>query len=787
MARLKNKKGDYHRRDYQFAPALSPETKRGIIIVLLFVAAALIIFSLFNLAGALGTYIKQGVGSVFGWGTYLVPLILVLLAYFLLRPEKYEIKPSNYLGLIIFIFSHLGILQLVNGFETSADSMAGGGYLGMFVARPLHNLMGAPAAFLVLLALLIISWLIIFNTSLDSLIGRLNFFRHAKEKMAKAEEELAEEGLNETVEESAGDEGWIKEKLNEEGEVPTTDKEEEEGSEKSALFIKRKVTAGPTKKISKKILTDLKVTFAKGTYRKIQLPLSLLNGKISKPTSGDIKANLEKIKATLENFGIEVIMGEVNVGPTITQYTLKPTDGVKLSNILSLQNDLALALAAHPIRIEAPIPGKSLVGVEVPNQSIATVRLKEIMEDSHFGNKRGILMAALGKDVSGKIWTIDLTALPHLLIAGATGSGKSVCINSVIVSLLFQNTPDDLRLILVDPKRVELTNYNGIPHLLTPVITDVSKTINALRWAVREMDERFKLFEATGKRNIAAYNASVIASRLPYIVIIIDELADLMAISPKEIEAAIVRLAQMARAVGIHLVVATQRPSVNIITGLIKANITSRIAFAVASAVDSRTILDFGGAEKLLGKGDLLYISANLSKPKRLQGALVTDEEIERVADFWRGQAEPDFVPEVTEKQIKVNLPGAVTVDDDSDELLEEAKDVVLRAGKASASLLQRRLRVGYARAASLLDLMEEQGIIGPANGAKPREILVSPENFSSYKNAMEPDEVEEDEEEPVEETEVEEANDKSVDDQNEETKAEDDIESDEDNNRIKD
>jgi len=472
-----------------------------------------------------------------------------------------------------------------------------------------------------------------------------------------------------------------------------------------------------------------------------------------------------------------VDMDEVNTGPTFTQFTFKPHEGIKLNRITTLQDNLALALAAHPIRIEAPIPGRALVGVEVPNQKITTVKLKDILTSFEFKNKKGVLKVGLGEDVSGRSWTIDLAAMPHMLIAGATGSGKSVCINSVIISLLFQYSPEDLRFLIVDPKKVELTNYNGIPHLLTPVITEVDKTVNALRWAVKEMEERFKILSGAGKRNIVAYNSAVLVNKLPYIVIIIDELADLMATSARDVEAAIVRLSQMARAVGIHLVVATQRPSVNVITGLIKANIPGRIAFAVASQIDSRTILDTSGAEKLLGKGDLLFKAADLGKPRRIQGAFLSDAEIERVIDFWKQQDEPDYNDSVTEGHTG---SGASPVDfsSDGDELLEEAKEILIKAGKASASLLQRRLRVGYARAARLLDLLEERGIIGPGDGAKPREILVSDSNLlhiptettAKYenKNYQEQPVEEEDEEaaidnEVVDETVEEEVNDENV------------------------
>ncbi len=456
---------------------------------------------------------------------------------------------------------------------------------------------------------------------------------------------------------------------------------------------------------------------------KIDIPLELLEDSTSKPTSGDIKIQMQIIEKTLANFGIQVEMGEVSVGPTVTQFTFKPAEGIKLSQIVTLHNDLALALAAHPIRIEAPIPGKSLVGIEVPNRKVAVVNLKEVLSSSKFKQRKSSLMIALGKDVAGEIWIADLDKMPHLLVAGATGSGKSVCLNSIIVSLLYQNTPEDLKLILIDPKRVEFTVYNNIPHLLTPVITDVKKTINAFKWAITEMDRRFEMLSSHGKRDIHAYNSET-GDKMPYIALIVDELADLMSVAASEVEAAIIRLAQMARAVGIHLILATQRPSVDIITGLIKANITSRIAFSVASVADSRTILDCAGAEKLLGHGDMLYICPEISRPKRLQGAFVSDQEIKRVTDFLRSKGEPSYLSEVTEV-FKITIPGS-DFDISDDELLPEAKNVIFEAGRASASLLQRRLKIGYARAARLLDLLEEQGIIGPADGAKPREILVS-------------------------------------------------------------
>jgi S-DNA-T family DNA segregation ATPase FtsK/SpoIIIE len=413
-------------------------------------------------------------------------------------------------------------------------------------------------------------------------------------------------------------------------------------------------------------------------------------------------------------------------------------EGVKLSKVTALSNDLSLALAAHPIRIEAPIPGRSLVGIEVPNKTKAMVGLKAMLKSEKFAKRKTNLLMALGEDVTGGTWFYDISKMPHLLVAGATNSGKSVCLNSIIISLLYQNNPDDLRFIMVDPKRVELPIYNGIPHLLTPVITEVSKTINALKWCLNEMDRRFDTLQKYKKKNIASYNELMTAKgkdKMPCIIFIIDELADLMVAASKDIEGSIIRLAQMARAVGIHLILATQRPSVDVITGLIKANIPARIAFSVTSAIDSKTILDTAGAEKLLGQGDMLISTPDTSRPKRLQGAFVSDREIKNICDYIKEKSgEADYLEDVTERQ-QVKGMGGVGLDGskgDEDELLEEAKEMVINMGKASTSMLQRRLRIGYGRAASILDNLEDNGIIGPSNGSKPREVLVSKEQYEA-------------------------------------------------------
>ena len=455
-------------------------------------------------------------------------------------------------------------------------------------------------------------------------------------------------------------------------------------------------------------------------------PLNLLSDKVgSAAERGNVKDNANIIEKTLDSFGIQANVAEVNGGPAVTQYALRISAGTKISKIANLQHDIALALATPTgtVRIEAPIPGKSLVGIEVPNRSLEIVGLKQVLASDEVAKHKSKLAVALGRDTSSKPMVVDIDRMPHVLIAGTTGSGKSVLINSFIGSLLFRNSPDELKLILIDPKRVELTNFNGIPHLLTPVITEPEKILSSLKWAMAEMDRRYKLFQSVGVRNIAGYNEMSGFQALPYIVIIIDELADLMMFAPVEIEDAITRIAQLARATGIHLVVATQRPSVDVITGLIKANIPCRIAFNVSSMIDSRVILDGPGAEKLLGRGDMLFLPPDASKPIRIQGVFVQDDEINNLIKYLKNTGiTPEYTAEVTEMPLG-RLGGKGS--GERDELFEEAVRTICQYDRASASLLQRRLKVGYARAARILDELEETGIVGPGEGSKPRDVLV--------------------------------------------------------------
>ncbi len=718
----------YKKRSYAYEPPrieLHPEAKRGILMILLLALGVLQLLAFFNSAGQVGRILDGAMAAVFGslrpvfGGALVVFAILIFL--------KRDIKILTVAGLLLFFCSLGGFVHLLAYHKTdlilASQLGQGGGYVGLILSFPLLKYAGFAGGALIAFALLLISLVIIFNTSVHTMIKILNFIFVGSAKLFQK--------LYLSLARMKNNPAFAKKEIPESGEKENED-EEEENEEKNPppnppLEYKRGEAAPPPAPKPRRL--------------RVEMPLTLLNKKSEKPVAGDIINRMAMIQKTLSNFGIEVEMGAYSVGPTVTQYTFKPADGVKLSRITGLSNDLALALAAHPIRIEAPIPGKSLVGIEVPNQSIATVYLRDILGSQEFRNRKTNLTFSLGLDVAGKSWVADIGKMPHLLVAGTTGSGKSVCLNSIILSLLFSNSPDDLKLILVDPKRVEFPVYNGVPHLATPVITDTKKTINSLKWAIGEMEKRFDVLSHAGCRDISSYNKSA-REPLPYIIIVIDELADLMASAGAEIEACIIRLAQMARAVGIHLIVATQRPSVDVITGLIKANITSRIAFKVGSLVDSRTILDSSGAEKLLGNGDMLFSTNDSSKPKRLQGAFVSEGDVKRVVlHLKQSYGAPSYDESIIEKQ-KVQLADGLTVEgDDADPLLPEAVETIMSAGKASASLLQRRLSVGYARAARILDILERQGMIGPAEGAKPRDILMRKEDFAMKKDNFIPQE----------------------------------------------
>ena len=686
---------------------LKGDTWREIFAVIILILSVVIVLGFFGSAGSFGQFFANLAKQLFGkTGSYLFAVAFFYLGVILLAPgksKKGSYRISKFIGIFLFLIAFPALLHL---FIPGADAKEaatfgdGGGIIGYAISVPLRNAVGLFPAFLASVTFVVISLLMISNWSISRYFG------------------------------------WDKEEDDEDKKVKINNQgQKDEAPARVSVFelVRRKFSLFGRSRDNRAKAPVLEVEAPERPAMKPDLNWEypsvddLLQSMDEAPNPGNINKNVEVIQKCLKTFGIDITMSEVNVGPTVTQYTFKPTEGVKLNQIVARQTDLALALSAKSLRMEAPIPGKSSVGVEIPNVVAAKVTLKEVLKSKQFKAVKSKLALALGRDVSGDPMSIDLEKMPHLLIAGSTGSGKSVCINSTICSFLFNNSPKDLKILLVDPKRVELTNYNGIPHLLTQVITEVDKTVSALKWAVWEMERRYKMFSEQGKRNMVAYNESPgPEGKLPYIVIVIDELADLMATSAKEVEGSIVRIAQMARATGMHLVIATQRPSVDVLTGLIKANITSRIAFAAASQVDSRTILDLSGAEKLLGNGDMLFIGNGISKPKRVQGCFVSDAEIEELIKFLRNKGEAEYDEAILSFR-SAQTAGVSSGDGvGEDDLYNEAVETVCHAGKASASLLQRRLRVGYARAARLLDILEQQGVIGPPDGAKPRDVLIS-------------------------------------------------------------
>jgi len=722
----KKKKSKKEEEKWSLTGGLKEETKHSMLAVVFFVLGAFFVLAAWGKSGIVGSFIFRILDTLLGLGFATLPLILILLGISFYRSFKPELVWSKVIGAILFFLSALAVITII--FKNGS-----GGILGTIVATPLVKLFDVYTSLIFLTALLVISMLLIFDTKLSFRMPTFSMFRKKED-----DEEEDEDYVVDTGEENRY-----------EGEE---DEEEEEGEEEEEDVV-------PVKNaLQEKSSGDVADTIAPiRSMAHIQYsppPLSLLSGDKGKPDVGDVKANANIIKRTLQNFGITVEMDEITVGPSVTRYALKPAEGVKLSRIVGLQNDLGLALAAYPLRIEAPIPGKSLVGIEVPNNARSTVGLAGLIAAPEYQESLKSLLFTLGKNIAGKSFYADLAKLPHVLIAGTTGSGKSVAIHTIITSLLYRNSPEQLRFIMVDPKRVELTLYNKIPHLLTPVITDPKKAILALKWAAKEMDRRYDILETESVRDISSYHKNIVApayknvdklddeerSRLPetmpYIVVVIDELADIMTSYPRELESAIVRLAQMSRAVGIHLVLSTQRPSVNVITGLIKANIPGRIALQVSSQIDSRTILDGGGAEKLLGAGDMLYLSGEMSQPQRLQSAFVTEGEVKKVVKFLAGQYKDEVPEEINltpgnedkESLFDVMNNEGMGGDEDDDELYEQAYETVMHAGKASTSYLQRKLKVGYARAARLMDMLEDRGMIGPADGSKPREVLVAKE-----------------------------------------------------------
>lgn len=691
---------------------MHPEISKSIWAITMASLAVLSFLSFFNKAGTFGNAIKNILIFISGWGMYVAPFLFLGISIMLILSWERNTSKSIIFSAFLFFSSILGIFALSN--YTQDVAIVRGGYWGYLFVWPLMNFLGPVGAYVILAALIIISIIVGFHLRVGEIVSNL---REAKK--LKKSSLLVNVGGDSKI--TKKQEKLDKGKLEEAG-VSIRDYQD---------------TSSDEEKVKSDFKKEDSFIAASSTvqFKDFKLPSTeLLAQETGKPTSGDIVANANIIKRTLQNFRIDIEMGEVNVGPTVTQYTLKPAMGVKLASITALNNDLSLALAAHPLRIEAPIPGRSLVGIEIPNKASSQVRLGSLLENPLFKENSGKLVLALGRDVKGSPIYADLSKMPHMLVAGATGAGKTIALNALILSLLYRNPPQLLRFILIDPKRVEFPVYAGIPHLLAPIIVDNNKAVNALKWAVGEMERRFEVLSEIKARDIHVYNSNkkIIKNeeQLPFIVIIIDELADLMSSKGREVEAVIVRIAQMARAVGIHLVLATQRPSVEIITGLIKANITARMAFQVGSQVDSRTILDMGGAEKLLGNGDMLFLSPERSKPFRVQGAYIGETETKKVTDYLRAQnKEEDKDIQDFDKDVAKRPGHSIDLDsvesNTDDELFDEARDLVIEEGKASASYLQRKLRIGYARAARLLDMLEDAGIVGPPDGARPREVYM--------------------------------------------------------------
>lgn len=686
--------------------------KKWISIAVLILLIIIIVFSFFEKSGIAGKKIFDILFFLIGRTIYILPLILLVSCFAILNVKHKNINSYLVLVVIFFIF---GISGLLETFETG---MKPGGIIGQIITFPFIKFFDILITQIIFSAIIFIAGLISWHLLKKKII----------EKTIENETQAPKIDL-----------------INKIFPLKFKVKQISNPSETKEQF--KKILAPISKP---KLIQPTPSFFKKGKNKSLYRfpPTDLLEDKKEFPSAGDTMANVAIIKKTLENFSIPIEMSEVNIGPTVTQYSFKPAEGIKLSKITSLSNDLALALASHPIRIEAPIPGKSLVGVEVPNKIRAQIGLKNLIKNQNF-QKTKPLYFVLGNDVSGNPMYADLARMPHLLVAGSTGTGKTIFLNSIILSFIYKNSPEFLKFILIDPKRVEFPIFNDLPHLLTPVICNATQSVVVLKWLIIEMEKRFELLADVKTRDIDSYNEKITNKEevLPYIILIIDELADLMAARGKEIEASIVRLAQMARAVGIHLVVATQRPSVEVITGLIKANITSRVAFQVASQIDSRTIIDSAGAEKLLGRGDLLYLSSGVGKPKRIQAAYISEKEIKKVVS-WIKENNQDLISEMKikdditqellflQRKFESSEQNFVTDSYSKNEepLYEKAKKVIIQAKKASASLLQRRLQIGYARAARILDMLEQDGVIGPAEGAKPREIYIS-ENITTENN----------------------------------------------------
>ncbi|MFA6519132.1 MAG: DNA translocase FtsK [Candidatus Shapirobacteria bacterium] len=680
--------------------SLKPETIQTIFFIFFLILATISVFS-FLQTGPIPTEYNLLLNQYFGFTSIFVPFLLVLIAFMFAKIKSPIKEPNIFLGFLIMFVSLTSLLKQ--------------GIAGQFLWDQMVTLFGELTSFIIFFFTTIVGFVVLFDTSIAQIIKTTVhvFLVIKKYTIGLSSKRKSEKSDSKpTYVQSNADQ------------VELPDISKPKRNEDPIV-----VNIPPVLKTNSNQMD----TVSNSVSRIWEYPTPAIFDDTpgAKADRGDVRKNAQIIEQTLDSFGITARVAEVNNSPSVTQYALEVALGTKLAKILSLSNDLAMALAAPggQIRVEAPIPGRPLVGIEVPNRSLEVVPIRRIIESEVMKQAKSKLTIPLGLDVAGNAKVADISKMPHVLIAGQTGSGKSVCVNSWISTLLYRASPQEVRFIMVDPKRVELTPYNGIPHLLTPVIVEPEKVVSALKWAVHEMEERYKKFTQVGAKNIEGYNNMAGFQSIPYIVIVIDELAEIMLFSPAEVEGNVCRIAQMARAVGIHLVLATQRPSVNIITGLIKANIPTRIAFAVASMTDSRVVLDTPGAEKLLGRGDMLYIPPDLAKPVRVQGCFISDKEIGRLIDFMKKQSSVEYNNEIIAQPVQSPTslsPNIMTVDgEDRDAVYSQAIDLISRSGKASASLFQRHLKLGYARAARLLDQLEKAGVVGPGQGAKPRDILI--------------------------------------------------------------
>lgn len=703
--------------------------------LLLIVFSLLIILGWFGLGGPILDWLNDATVATIGYGVYVVPVVFIYVAVEIFRAENNRIPFVMKLATAVELIWVAGLFGLLK----NAEGKTTGGFVGETVNSGMLMLVESGVAAFIYVVLILLTALFITRTSPFAIIKKL----WEMSRRDNSEQEQNVKVMRNAAAIDAPKKGAAMADFTVNAGVSTLDPAEATGKKSSHLSSLK--NSAPRDKHAEDQAALVTVNDPNWKSPSVDL----LEKKQSPADAGDVQQNAQIIKDTMAEFNIQVEMEGANIGPKVTQYTMRPPSGVKLTRITQLETNIALNLAATSLRMEAPIPGQKAVGIEVPNRKAADVRLHSILTSKQWTGSGEPLGFAIGKDIAGDAVVGELNKMPHLLIAGQTGSGKSVMINTLLSSLLYRNSPSEMKLILVDPKQVEMAPYEDIPHLITPVINEPEKTISALKWAVNEMERRYKLLAEHKVRDIKTYNTMIQNSKktvtvqdeagneqqhengaMPYIVIVIDELADLMMVAARDVESLIVRLAQKARAVGIHLVLATQRPSVDVITGLIKANVPARIAFTVASQVDSRTILDQIGAEKLLGQGDMLMLTAAMPKPKRIQGAWVTDDEVLKITDHLRQQSPPQYNDEVVSQPVQLNGKGGVVMDFDNnngnDDMFQDAVRCVIESGKASASLLQRRLRVGYARAARLIEEMEEQGIIGPADGARPRDVLVT-------------------------------------------------------------